>query len=411
MGPALTVARQTQGASLVALVTAVAALAANLRPAVTTVGPELDPITAQFRAGSATGGVITALPVIAFALVSLAAPVLLDRISARAGLYLALTLVGAGVAGRPWGGVALFIVGTVLAATGIGLLAVLLPVIIRSAGHAGVLVTTFTTALQAGSAIGFAAVVPLSRVLGGWQWGLAAWAVLAPLAMAALRVSRLAPAEPAAPAPAASRRERFNPVSVLRSTGTIRLAAFFGLQALVAFVVIGWLPSVLDASGVSQQAAGLYLGLMTCLGVPISLVIPPLVARSAHPARWLGGCSTFTVLGVLAFIIAPRAAPLAWTLVLGVGLSVFSLALTVITINAAMVDQTAWLSSAVQGVGYVIAAIGPYAIGVVRHFSSDWTVPLSVLLATAVLQLVVGFTVPDGRSSTCPGCPGSRSDP
>lgn len=392
-----TVARRAQGASLVALITAVAALAANLRPAITTIGPELDPITTQFRAGSTTGGVITALPVIAFALVSLAAPILLDRISARAGLYLALALVGAGVAGRPWGGVALFIVGTAVAAMGIGLLAVLLPVIIRSTGHTGVLVTTFTTALQAGSAIGFAAVVPLSRVFGGWQWGLAVWAVLTPLAMAALWVSRLAPAEPPAPA-VGPRRARFNPITVLRSTGTIRLAVFFGLQALVAFVVIGWLPSVLDTAGVSQQAAGLYLGLMTCLGVPISLFIPPLVARSAHPARWLGGFSAFTVLGVLAFIIAPGTAPLVWTLVLGVGLSVFSLALTVITIHASMVDQAAGLSSAVQSVGYGIAAIGPYAIGVVRHFSDDWTLPLSVLLVTAVLQLVLGFTVRDARA-------------
>jgi CP family cyanate transporter-like MFS transporter len=402
MAAETTVARRTREASLVALITAVAALAVNLRPAITTIGPELGPITTHFQAGSTTGGVITALPVMTFALVSLAAPILLDRISARAGLHLALALVGVGVAGRPWGGLALFIVGTALAAMGIGLLAVLLPVIIRSTGHTGVLVTTFTTALQAGSAIGFAAVVPLSRVFGGWQWGLAVWAALAPLAMGALWMSRLAPAGPATPA-AGPRRARYNPIVVLRSTGTTRLAVFFGLQALVAFVVIGWLPSVLDTAGVSSQAAGLYLGLMTCLGVPISLAIPPLVARSAYPGRWLGGFSAFTVLGVLTFIIAPRTAPLLWTLVLGVGLSVFSLALTVITVNASMVHQAAGVSSAVQGVGYGIAAIGPYVIGVVRHFSDDWTLPLGLLLATAVLQLVLGFTVRDARGRTRQG--------
>lgn len=393
------VARRTRGPRLVVLVMAVAALALNLRPAITTIGPELDSVTTHFRAGTATGGVITALPVIAFAIVSLMAPVLLDRITLRTGLYVALSLVGVGVAARPLGDIAVFIAGTAVAAIGIGLMAVLLPVVIRSTGSTRVLVTTFTTALQGGSAIGFAVVVPLSRVLGAWQWGLAVWALLAPLAMVALWRSRLSPGASGVVPTTRTSGGVFNPIAILRRTGTVRLAVFFGLQAMVAFVVIGWLPSILQNVGVSQQTAGIYLGLMTCLGVPISLVVPPLVARSERPSRWLGGFSVATVLGVLAFLVAPGAAPLVWTLVLGIGLSVFSLALTVITVSAASVEQAVGVSSAVQGVGYVIAAIGPYLIGVIRHFSNGWTLPLCVLLATAVLQLVLGCAI-SGRRTT-----------
>ncbi len=381
-------------ARLPVLVAVVAVVALNLRPGVTTVGPELDTITAHFGAGSVAGGIITALPVIAFALVSTAAPLLFARISVRAGLYGALTLIGVSLALRPWGDLAGFVAGTLLAALGIGLLAVLLPVVVRSVGNTSPLVTTFTTALQAGAALGFAAVVPLSRALGGWQWGSAVWAILAPIAILAVwAVPALA-----APPPAATSVVSVRPIAILRRTGTVGLALFFGLQALVAFVVIGWLPSILEDAGVSAQAAGGYLGVLTFLGVPISLIVPPLVARSAHPSRWLGGFSGCTVLGVLAFLVAPAAAPLLWSLILGVGLSVFSLALTVVTLRASA-ENAVGVSGAVQGVGYLLAAIGPYAIGLFRDLSSGWTLPLAVLLVTAVAQLVLGFAVGDPAPS------------
>ncbi|RDI67578.1 MFS transporter [Nocardia pseudobrasiliensis] len=428
-------------ARLPVLVAVVAVVALNLRPGVTTVGPELDTITAHFGAGSVAGGIITALPVIAFALVSTAAPLLFARISVRTGLCGALTLIGLSLALRPWGDLAGFVAGTFLAALGIGLLAVLLPVVVRSVGSTSALVTTFTTALQAGAAIGFAAVVPLSRAVGGWQWGSALWAILAPIAILAVRavpalaaspsaVSPVSPSagspavppsatssagspavppsatssagspavSPSAASPAATSPTSVRPIAILRRTGTVGLALFFGLQALVAFVVIGWLPSILEDAGVSAQAAGGYLGILTFLGVPISLIVPPLVARSAHPSRWLGGFSACTVLGVLAFLVAPGAAPLLWSLILGVGLSVFSLALTVVTLRASA-ENALGVSGAVQGVGYLLAAIGPYAIGLFRDLSSGWTLPLAVLLVTAVAQLILGFAVGDPAPS------------
>ncbi|WP_280267378.1 MFS transporter [Nocardia wallacei] len=391
---------------LAVLVAIIAAVAVNLRPGIATVGPELEDITADFGAGARAAGVITALPVIAFAVVSLAVPLVRGRISVRAGLFGALAVTGMSLAVRPWGGLWLFVLTTFTACLGVGLLAVLLPAVVRSIGNTRVLVATFTTALQAGAAIGFATVVPLSHLFGGWQWALAVWAALAPLGIVALWRSpataadspAAAPCERAAGGPgstptATPATKLTNPVTILRNTRTVGLAVFFGLQALVAFVVMGWLPSVLQDAGVSASAAGGYLGLLTFLGVPLSLTVPPLVARSARPQRWLAGFSLFTVLGVLAFLVAPAAAPLLWSLVLGTGLAVFSLALTVITVRAGTAAQAVELSGAVQGVGYVIAGIGPYVIGLFRQLGDGWALPLGALLATAVAQALVALTV------------------
>ena len=367
-----------------ALAAVVGVTALNLRPGITAVGPVLDAVTGHYGAGPRAAGIITAAPVFAFAITSLLAPPLLSRISVRNGLLASLALIGTGLAARPWADLAVFVAGTFLAAIGVGLLAVLLPVVVRGSGRTGILVTTFTTGLQAGAAIGFAAVAPLTRAMGGWRPALTLWALLAVAAGAVVWRSGSVRGHTRSED---VRRER-NPLTLLRRTRSAGLALFFGLQAMVAFVVIGWLPSVLEDAGVSASAAGGYLGLLTCLGVPIRMLVPPLVTASARPARWLAGFSVCTVAGVLGFLIAPGAAPLLWSLVLGVGLSVFSLALAVVTVRAGSTPAPIEFSSAVQGVGYLIAALGPYAVGVIRRFADGWTVPLGVLLAIALLQTI-----------------------
>lgn len=385
-----TAAGSATPAVLGTVVAAVAAVALNLRPGVTTVGPELEAITTHFAAGARAAGVIAALPVFAFALVSLATPYVLARISVRTGLLAALALTGAGLAVRPWAGLVVFVLATFLAALGAGLATVLLPALIRGAGNTKILVTAFTTALQGGAVLGFATVVPLAQWLG-WQWGLTLWAVLAPVAAVVLWRAQRGPAPVALPDPVTT----IHPLRYLRRTGTTRLALFFGLQALVAFVVIGWLPSVLRDTGQSAAAAGAYLALLTCVGLPVSLLVTPLVATSAHPSRWLAGFSLSSVAGIAGFLIAPGAAPLLWSLILGVGLSVFSLALTVITLRAGSTGQAVLLSSAVQGTGYLFAALGPYAVGLLRHAGDGWTVPLTGLLLIAVAQTVFAAAVGD----------------
>jgi MFS transporter, CP family, cyanate transporter len=385
----------TRTGHLAGLVAMTAAVAINLRPGTTTVGPELDTIVSHFGAGARAAGLITAIPVMAFCLASFATPLIQARVSMRAGMCWALGLIGVSLAVRPWAGLFVFVLATFTAASGAGMLTALLPASIRATGSVRTLVATFTTALQCGAAIGFATIVPLSRALGSWQWALTLPSLLAVVGIVALW---LCPVAPAAAAVANATPYSINPFRILRQTQTGCLAIFFGLQAMVAFVVIGWLPSVMQDAGFSAQSAGNYLGVLAFLAIPISILVPPIVARSDRPNWWLAGMSLFSMAGILGFLLSPASAPLLWTLVLGAGLSVFSVALTVVTTRASSAFHAVVLSSAVQGVGYVIAAIGPYAIGVVREFASGWSIPLSALAVTAVIQTVVGLAVGSSRA-------------
>lgn len=178
--------------------------------------------------------------------------------------------------------------------------------------------------------------------------------------------------------------------SLLRSPLAWTITVFFGLQAMVAFVIIGWLPQVLMDAGVSRGGSGFLLALLSILALPISLLIPPMAARQGSQSGWIIALGACGLAGLIGLITAPGAAPLLWSILLGLGMSVFSLALVVIALRARTSEETAKLSGMAQGVGYLIAATGPLLFGVLHESTEGWTTPLTLLTAVLVIQIITG---------------------
>jgi CP family cyanate transporter-like MFS transporter len=367
---------------------AVVLAAANLRPAVTSVGPLLDTVRDAVGADAAWAGLLTTVPVLCFAAAGLAAPALARRVGVRAAIGVALAALTAGLAVRVWGGVGigpgLMLAGTLLASVGIAITGVLLPVVVRAGfpDRIGLVTGLYTAALQGGATLGFALAPPLEPVLGGWRPTLAGWALPAAVALACwLLWGRVPVARADGPG---GRR------SLLRSPLAWVVTVFFGLQAFVAFAVLSWLSLALIEAGTSRVQAGLLLALLSIVALPVSLFVPPMAGRSAGQSGWivaLGGCG---LVGMSGFLLAPTAAPVLWAVLLGLGMSVFSLALTVIAVRAGNASDTAALSGMAQGVGYLIAATGPFVIGLLRESTGGWTVPFVLLLVVIAAQTVAG---------------------
>ena len=74
---------------------------------------------------------------------------------------------------------------------------------------------------------------------------------------------------------------------------------------------------------------------------------------------------------------------------LGQGASI-SLALSYIAWRSPDARHTAQVSTMAQGFGYLLASLGPIAIGALHSASGSWTVPLAVLAALLVPQLIAG---------------------
>jgi CP family cyanate transporter-like MFS transporter len=378
--------RTLAGGALLACAVIFAAL--NLRPAVTSVGPLLDKAQAALGASATWAGVLTTLPGLCFAVAGLAAPALARRVGVGAAVALALGVLTVGLVVRVLDGPLVVLGGTLITGAGIALANVLIPVVVKDSfpARVGLMTGVYTAALQGGAALGSAVTPPLDAALGGWREAWAGWALLA---LAALALWLLAVrGRMSRDGMGATHRERGR--SLMRSRLAWTVTVFFGLQAFGAYIVMGWFAQVLMDAGVSRGDAGLLQGLMSLLAVPISLVVPAVAARQGSQTWWIVGLSMAGVAGNLGLIFAPSAAPLLWSILVGVGMSVFSLALTTIALRARTGQDTASLSAMAQGYGYLIAAPGPLLFGLLHDLTAAWTVPLVVFTVVVVGQSVFG---------------------
>jgi CP family cyanate transporter-like MFS transporter len=368
------------------LTVAVVLTALNLRPAITSVGPLLDEVRGSLGASETWAGLLTTIPVLCFAVAGPVAPALARRAGMGTAIGAALAVLACGLVVRALGGSPVVLGGTLIAAAGIAFIAVLMPVVVKGSypTRIGLMTGIYTAALQFGAVLGFALTPPLDVAFGAWRPALAVWAVLAVLALLVwLIAARKGRATPAAVPGDADR-------SLLRSPLAWVVTVFFGLQALIAFVMIGWLPQVLMDAGVSRGDAGLLLALLALIALPISLLVPPLAGRQNSQGGWIVGLGVCGLAGLSGLLLAPGAVPLLWVVLLGLGMSVFSLALTTIALRARTSGDTAKLSGMAQGFGYLIAGAGPFLFGLLREVTGGWTVPFLMLIGVLLVQIVAG---------------------
>jgi MFS transporter, CP family, cyanate transporter len=374
------------GGGLLGVAVVLAAL--NLRPAVTAVGSVLDEIRESLGASSTWAGALTTAPGLCFAAAGSAAPWVARRVGVAGAVGASLTMLTAGLLLRVLDGQLMVLAGTLVATAGIALANVLIPVVVKESftTRIGLMTGLYTGALQAGGALGSAVTPPLDSAFGGWRPGLASWAALSGLALLVwLAVARTRPgATSGEGSPAGTGR------SLLRSGLAWTVTLFFGLQACLAYVVMGWLPQVLIDAGVSRGDAGLLIGLASMIGLPVSLIVPPLAARQGRQSCWIVGLGVFGFAGVVGVMLAPGAAPLLWSILIGIGMSVFSLALTTIALRSRTGGDTARLSGMAQGFGYLLAAVGPFLFGFLHDLTGGWTLPFVLLLAVVAAQMVFG---------------------
>lgn len=368
------------------LTIAVILTALNLRPAITSVGPLLGDMRDSMGASATWAGVLTTMPGLCFAAAGLTAPWLSRRFGLSRAISASLVILSAGLLIRVLDGPYVVLGGTLIATAGIALTNVLIPVVIKSSFPAriGLMTGVYTAALQGGGALGSAVTPALEGVFDDWRIALASWAAVSATALIFwVAASRGIPGSQASRSPVKGR-------SLLRNRLAWTVTLFFGCQSLLAYVMMGWLAEVFIDNGLSKSTAGLYVGLMSLIAVPISIFVSPLAARSPNQSGWIVGLGVVGVAGVVGLIIDPGAAPLLWSTLVGLGLSVFSLALTVIGLRARTTEDTAQLSGMAQGFGYLLAGLGPFTFGFLHDVTGGWTVPCVMVLIVYLVQMSMG---------------------
>jgi CP family cyanate transporter-like MFS transporter len=376
----------------VLVVVGIVALAFNLRPAAVSVGPVLDEIIAGLGMSAVEAGLLTSLPVLAFALFGALAP----RLARLVGVHRLTTLALVGVVVGLWlrsraDDPLVFLALSLLALAGMATANVLLPSLVKLhfPDRIGLMTSVYSTALAIGLTSASVFTVPISEAYDGWRSGLAAWALLAAVAvipwLGLLRHDR--------PADLETTEGRIGLGDVARTRLGWLMALFFGLQSLQAYAIFGWFAEVYRDAGFSAHTAGLLLGVITGISIPLSFAIPALAARMENQSPLMWGVMACYPVGYLGLILAPRQGAWLWALVVGVGICTFPLILTLIGLRARTAAGTAALSGFTQSTGYLISAVGPFGVGLLHDVTGGWTVPLIALIAVSVPQLMLGLAV------------------
>lgn len=364
-------------------------LALNLRPAAVSVAPVLAEVRDALGMSASGAGVLTSLPVLAFAVFGALAPALAARIGLHRVTLLAVICLVAGLGVRAAvSGELAFLAFSLLALAGMAVANVVLPSLVKLhfPDRVGPITAIYTTTMTIGLTAALWLTVPISHTFGGWRTGLGAWALTGAIAV----LPWLVLASHDRHLERAERTIRFG--QVLRTPLGRAMALFFGLQSLHAYVIFGWFAQLWRDSGFSAGRAGLLVGTLAATAIPLSLWAPTRLARARRPVLLLYAFIACYVVGYAGLLLAPRSLALVWALFVGAGTATFPLILTLVGLHAQTPGGTAALSSVTQSLGYLLAAAGPFTIGAINAATGGWTWPLLLLLALVVpLFAVAGY--------------------
>lgn len=375
-------------------------LAVNLRLGVTTASVLLPLLIDDGALTSQAAIAIPALPTAMFAVGGVFTPWLSRRIGAVAAVTCAMAAVAVGMLVRFVPDSIAIVGGTALATAGIAVVNVMLPALVRATSGSRMrpVTTAYTTVLSASAAIGAAAGVPVAHAFGAATLSLGAWGLFALVALVVwIIAARGQDVDGALTAPVSEARTPL-------PHGTWALTGFFALQALLAFIVMGWLPTIAVETGIGPARAGVLLGIVIMVSIPAGII----AVSMAHTLRGVRigvvAVSLGTATGVLGLWLAPSAAPELWAVLMGTGMAAFPLTLALIARAGSGAAEATRVSGVAQGVGYAISTVGPLGAGAWYSSGGEWGPVLVVMIIGAVLQGVIGLMLASAPKTTAQAC-------
>ncbi|KUY54471.1 MFS transporter [Burkholderia sp. RF2-non_BP3] len=364
----------------------------NLRPALAAIGPLLDMIQRATGIGDGAASLLTTIPILLMGLGALSARRLQRVTGIVGGVWLGVALIGVACASRigaqhAW----LLLASACCAGLGIAMVQALLPGFVKAhfATRIGGAMGVYSTSIMGGAVLA-SVVAPFAAARWGWPVALAGWAL--PAAVAALAwplASRGGDAWVSVPTSASMVQARPS-----RSPRAWRLALFFGIATGAYTLVLAWLPPYYMRLGWSPTAAGSLLGGVTLAEVVAGLAVSATIDRLPDRRPALHAAIASLLAGLLVMLAAPQALALPAALLMGAGIgALFPLSLIVTVDHAATPADAASLTGFVQGVGYLIAGLFPFAAGIVRQRLADLS-PAWVAMAclcVVLFALATGF--------------------
>ena len=369
----------------------------NLRAPITAVGSIVDLIQAEYGLTKAAAGFITTLPLLAFAVVSPFVASLSGKIGAARTMMCGLILILCGELIRSYTGAVGLYAGTAVIGVGIAIGNVIIPGIIKAnfADRVGAVTSIYTSGMCIYAAVGAGISVPLAKGMNlGWKNALASWFILTLITVFIwLPQVRSAGTQKAA-------AKKTGGSSIWSSRLAWFVTIFMGVQSLLFYSLVAWLPTVVTSKGLSDGFAGSMATLFQLMAIPATLLIPTLCDKFKDQRILVLVTCLIYAAGMLCFLLGQTSMMLIVAVVLmaiGMGGSI-SLSIAFISLRSPNPARASQLSGMSQSAGYLLAAVGPVMTGALYDSLQSWTVPLILFLVLIGILAVCGMTAGSNRT-------------
>ncbi|MDU0200946.1 CynX/NimT family MFS transporter [Paenibacillus sp. MAH-36] len=367
-------------------------VAANQRAPITSVGPLISYIRESTGISNTVAGMLTTVPLLAFAFMSPFAPKLARRYGTERVIFSALIFLFLGTVCRSLHGAGTLFAGTILIGLAISVCNVLIPSLVkRDFSHqVGLMTGVYSVSMNLCGALASGISIPLARDAGfGWQGALVCWCMMTILAMISWfpRLRNTKPATAVVTVVANDKKP-----NLWRSKLAWQVTAFMGLQSIIFYMLAAWLPEILVSRGMSEDVGGWMLSLLQFSMLPFTLLVPIIAGRMRNQRPLVLLTAVLYLLGIGGLFMNTNALVPLCAIIIGIaGAFSFTLAMIFFSLRTRTVQEAAELSGMAQTVGYIMAAIGPMLFGWLHDITGTWDLPLMLLIVASLLIFAFGM--------------------
>lgn len=366
----------------------------NLRVGVVSASALFSDLQSWLGYGAFVAATLPTIPVLCFAVAGAVTVWLTRKIGLERAMFLAIVLLTAGLSLRVVESTAMLLIGTIVSMSGLAVCNVSLPSFVRKyfPTRTSLLTSTYTICMSLGAAIASAVAVPIAHQLSSPLLGLAVWAVVALIA-----VIPLIPIAFKSKRPIPSHTEKHHsPWPLLATRKGLLITGVFTVQSTLVYSIVSWLPSMLVSRGLDSATAGLMLGILQFVSIPAIAIVMSIASRPRLLRTAFMISTGSSLIGFAALSLIPTNYAIIAIVFLGIGFTVFPLVMLSISRSGDSVEESAAMSTLAQTIGYLVAAAGPFVLGLLASVLNGWALPMWLLLGLSVGQLFLAFMLSSG---------------
>lgn len=373
------------------LVLGIILVASNLRAPLTSVSPIISLIKEDLHISNTLAGMITTLPLLAFALFSPIVAKLANRFGIERVIFMSLIFLTVGIIIRSISGISALYSRTVLLGLAIAVGNVLLPSLIKREfpEKIGFMTGVYSISMNLFGAIASGISIPIALGLGlGWAGALRVWAILSVISLI-VWLPQVRKRTTATKKPAETNQPKVN---LWKSKLAWQVTIYTGIQSTIFYVFVAWLPEILKQKGLSTHEAGYMLSIMLLALLPFTFIVPVIAGKLANQRILVIITAALLLGGSVGLLYGSIHLAVLWVVALGIGSAFsFSLSMMFFGLRTSNSEQAASLSGMAQSIGYLMAAFGPASFGFIHDQTGNWDIPLIMMIVASILLAIFGL--------------------